>query len=146
MKHGAVALMQADRPIGRKLNIAQVALLILDHGQLSNAIDERGIGREAVCEDVTDPLADPLLVGRQDAVDELSAADGLDCLQKAGREPGVVRWEELLGRRGHVVAMAWPANTVALGLVLDELASLEGSELLQDTGPTGAERSCQLVR
>ena len=46
--HGAVALVEPDRPVRGELNVAQVALLVLDIRQRADTFEERSAGRRTI--------------------------------------------------------------------------------------------------
>ena len=95
---------------------------------------------------LADAIAQLAAACREDLLEEVVAADGLDGGQQARRERVVVRREEVLGVRGDVVQVARPADAVADGLAADEVRRLERAQLLEDAGPARAESVGQLVR
>ena len=117
----AVVLAEPDRAVAVDHRARQVALLVLDDGELADAVLERRVGRQ--------PLAEPVLhllarSGRRRAsktcVDEGVAADRADRGEQTRREPVVVRRERVLGVGRDVVQVARPADAVADGPAVDE--------------------------
>ena len=142
---GAVVLAQPDRAVGAEGRVRQVALVVLDDGQLADPIEERRIRADPLGHAVADPIAELAPSRREDLLEEVVAADRLDRGQQPGREGVVVRREEVLGVGGHVVQVARPADAVTDGLAADEAGRLERPELLEDAGPAGAEALGELV-
>ena len=141
----AVVLAQPDRAIGRQLR-GQVALLVLDHGERPNPVEERRLGRRRSSSWRRIRSA----VWRRRAAKICSirsvAAHRLDGREQARGEAVVVGREELLGVGGDVVQVARPADAVAHGPARDECVRLERAELLEDARPAGAEGRREVVR
>ena len=82
---------------------------------------------------------------REDLLEQVVAADGLDRREQPGGEALVVGREEVLRLGGDVVQVARPPDAVADGLAADEAGRLERPQLLEDAGPAGTKPGGQLV-
>ena len=142
----AVVLAQADRAVELEDGVGEVALVGLDDRQLADAVDQRGVGGEAIGHLLPDAVAELASPRGEDLVEQVVAADRLDGGQEPGGQGVVVRREEVLGVGRHVVQVARPPDPVADGLAADEMGVLECPELLEDAGPAGTEALRKLVR
>jgi len=118
---------------------AEVATLVLDHGELPDAVFEGGVLGQPLGHPAPDPIADLLPSRDEDLLDEVLAADQLDGGEQAAGEPAVVGRKQLLRVVGHVVQVARASDAVLLGRVVDEPGFFKRVELLEDTRPARAE-------
>ena len=131
-------LAQPERAVVADDRLGEVAGLVLEDGEDADAVGERRVVGQPLGHPAPDPIADLAPPRREDLLDEVVAADGLDRLDEARREPAVVGREEALRVGGDVVDVARPADAVLLGGVADEARLLERVELLEDAGPARA--------
>ena len=129
----AVVLAEPDRAVGVDLAVGEVALLVLDDGELADPLDERRV-RPADALVIRSRTRSPIWRRRasKTSLDQVVAADRADRREQPGRQPVVVRREEVLGVGGDVVQVARPADAVADRLAADEVGGLERAELLED--------------
>ena len=130
---GAVALDQADDAVGADDRFGEVALLVLDDGQLAGSIEQRGV-RPGACRrgdggaDRGSAGAVPRRLRRSGARRQASGS------RPAGHWPARRSWSgrgpAAAGR--DVVHVAWPAHAMADRLARDEPGGLQRVELLQD--------------
>ncbi len=139
-------LAQPDRAVDLEDRVGEVAVVGLDHRQLADPLDERGVRGEAIGHLLTDALAELASPRGEDLVQQVVPADGLDGGEESRGEGVVVGREEVLGVGRDVVQVARPPDPVADGLAADEMSVLECPELLEDAGPAGTEALGQLVR
>jgi hypothetical protein len=93
----AVVLAQPDRAVGRQLRGTQVALLVLDHGQLADPFEERRVGTGVVIEAALDSFGGLRSARLEDTFEEVLAADRVDRRDQPARQAVVVGREQLLG-------------------------------------------------
>jgi hypothetical protein len=141
----AVVFAQAQCSVLADVPVGQVAGLVLEDRELSDAIGQPGVRRQPRRELLLEPMADLATAGREDVLDEIGTADVRDCREQPGREAVVVRGEETLRIRRDVVEMAGPADAMALGRMSHEIGGLERVELLEDPGAAREEGSGESV-
>ena len=118
----AVALDQADDPVGADHGLGEVALLVLDDGELARPVDERSAGGHRSARrwrNRSRVMPAPLL---EDLLDE-ARRRSTDRGEQAPREAVVVGREEVLGGVGDVVHVARSADPVPDGLTVTRPAS-----------------------
>ena len=128
--------MTPSAPIER---LRQIALLVLDDGQLPGTVDERRIDRQSIGQTLADAVAGPPPPLLEDVVDEPLATDRADGRQQPVGETVVVGREQVLGGIRDVVDVARPADAVADGPPAHEAGRLQRVELLQHARAARAE-------
>ena len=116
----AVALDEADHAVGADERLREIALLVLDDGELARTIDERRVGRQSIGQPLAHAVEGAPSSFLEHAVDQGVAADRVDGREQPAGQGVVVGREEVLGGIGHVVDVARPADTVADRLAADE--------------------------
>ncbi len=141
----AVVLLEADRPVLIEPGIGQVALLALDDGELQDTIDQWSPVALMPGHAFADPNPKLAPSSREYLLEQVLTTDRLDGREEARGEGVVIRREQLLGGRCHVVEVAWAAHAVANRLAADQLGCLQRAQLLEHPGPARADALGQLV-
>ena len=86
----AVVLAQPERAVVGDDGLGEVARLVLEHGEEADPFGEGRILGQLLRHPPPDPVADLAAPRREDLLDEIVTADGLDRLDQPGGEAAVV--------------------------------------------------------
>ena len=137
---------QPDRAVRAEERVGEVALAALDDRQLADPVDERRLGADPIGHVSANAVTELSSSRREDLVEQVFAADRLDGGQQTRRQGVVVGWEQILSVGRDVIEVTWTAHAVTDRLAAHEVCRLERPELLEDTGPAGADPLGQLIR
>src|SRR4029077_3952558 len=129
---GTVPFYEADDAVGPDDGLGEVALLVLNDGELAGTIEDRRPVRWALGHPLSNSFSRHPTPFVEDVVDEPVPTDGADPGQGAVREAIVVRGEQVLGRLGHVVEVSRSPDSMPLSLSTDQSGRLQRTELLED--------------
>ena len=127
----AVVLQQVDA-VRVHARLGDVAQLVLETGELPDAVLERRAGRQPRIHPIAQARLGLAAPGREDVLDQVLAADLEDRGQEPRRQPVVVGREQVLGVGGDVVQVARPPHAVADRGPRHEAGHVQGPELLGD--------------
>lgn len=142
---GAVVFAEAELSVGTLVNLAEVALLVLDHRQLANPFGQGSPLPHPGGDPPPEAIGQLAAADGEHLVDELGATRLLQCRDETGGQPVVVGGKEGLSLSGDVVDVTGSAHAVADGGPGDETGALQSPELLENARPTRSQEGGQLV-